>query len=101
MASKPTTYPLVTQATAARARASLTENPAKIEAAQRVLNEAKVLGAIQRAGLTEEQAGRVAVALLTDDVEAWLRRSLADAPRALDPATKAKVVRLLAAGGGR
>lgn len=92
------TQPLVAHAVTARARAGLTNDPDLIAATKADLAEAKALAALDRAGLTSEQRERVGVALLTDSVQDWLQRTLAEAPRNLDPATRAKVARLLAGG---
>ena len=95
------TTPLVVHASAAHARAVRFRDPGEIESARADLEEAKALNAIGKAGLTPEQRERVAVALLTDTVAAWLQRTLAAAPKELDPATRAKVARLLSGGEGR
>lgn len=92
-------YPLIAHTVTARARASFANDPALVDQTAEAVAEAKALSAIHRAGLTPEAAERVAVALLTDKVDTWLHRTLAQAPRNLSPATRAKIVRLLTAEG--
>ncbi len=92
--------PLVAYAVGARARAGIIRDPALVEQTAAALNEAKALSAIDRATLTPAATERVAVAMLTGQVQAWLDRQLDAAPKNLDPATRAKIARLLTADGG-
>lgn len=91
--------PLVTHTSAALARATRGRNASKavIKAARADLDEAVALSALSRAGLSRDQRERVALALLTDSVDAWVTRTL-DAAPPVSAATRARIARLLAEG---
>ncbi len=93
-------YPAVNRAVINLANASQgAPDPEAVAAARADLTKIKVVAAIARADLTPEHADQIAAALLTDQVADWLSNTLAAAPKALDPATKKKIVRLLSGGG--
>lgn len=90
--------PLVSSASARLARAYRAGLSAdEVATAHADLEEAKAVQALDRADLTPERRERIAVALLTDSIEAWVTRTLDTAP-AVSPETSARLARLLAEG---